>query len=135
MLDHPACNEIVVVRVQRAHEAKENVFIQKTMDEIRILKNGGPVSRRPSAHDRHTSIHVVCRSNLKIVTFKIRSTKEIPEACERDFLNRAANSLASAYHTHMLVFERSENMREKISRPKCTIIAEYGNWRFHLETY
>lgn len=126
MVDHPACDKIIVARMLRTHKAKEGVVIQKTVYEIRILENGCSVSGSPSAHDKHPSIHMVRSSSLEVVTFKIKSSNEIPEAGERKSLDQAANSLTRAYRSNTFVFKRSEDVGDEISRPKYMIIREYG---------
>ena len=74
VIHHPARDELVVVGVERTHEAKESVFVDEAFEEGVVSKNSSPVSRGPTRNDRYPSVDAVCGCCFEIAPLEIEAT-------------------------------------------------------------
>ena len=78
MVDQKASNEVVVIS-RKEIDATEPFLPTEVIDELLVLHNAGSDCACSSAQTGDSSVDVRCRCNLKVPTFQVTSSKEVPK--------------------------------------------------------
>ena len=119
MRDHPACQELVVPRVELV--LPQPVVVGEAMQELWVLQDDGPVRSSPSRQTRNAAVNVCRRGDLDIPDGQPEGSEDLPD---RHAVADGLHALRRADTTDFLVLKAGEDVGEEGRGPDGVIVGE-----------
>ena len=133
LADHPAGNEVVIVRVEGPKATKEEPLVLEFSLEGPVGKNLSAVGGGAPRDDEDPAVDVVCCRDFEVVPLQVQAADEVPEALEVESGRLADNTLVSAHDADVGVLERGEDCGQEIGAgPEDGGVDADHDTRFHV---
>ena len=116
MRNHPAGDEIVVIRVELIL-AEPPFLIGEASCELLILQNVRTIGDCTTRHARYPAIHVRSCSTVEIPSFEIQSAEEAIDSLRESWTKCSSKSLACHNSTKLLILKGSKHPQEGLAGP------------------
>lgn len=121
-------NIVVVVTIERSKQTEEEPLIQVPLQELGRLQDRGTMCRSPSRVDKDTTIKRIRSPHVKVLTFKINSTKHVPKCRSSEPLLRTKSTFIRPHSAYFWILKGRQNCGEKLSTsPKYMVVSNNGN--------
>jgi hypothetical protein len=124
--DHPAGDEVVVVRVELIL-TEPPFLVGEASGELFVLQDVRAIGHGATGHARHPAIHVRGCRTVKVAPFEVQSAEEAVDSLRDGGRLGSSKPLAGHDATKLVVLKGSQHPQERLARPGNIVIRKHND--------